>query len=86
MTYQSDVAGSRLLEVILQMAEATAAVSEVYLHVHAINDDALAFYVKWGFQNAGVVENYYRRIEPRHAILLRRLTQPSTAFTAPTSK
>ena len=66
---------------ILQLAEATPAVSEVYLHVHAINEDALAFYTKWGFQHAGIVENYYRRIQPRHAILLRRFmqTQPSAA-------
>ena len=69
-----DHAGSRLLEVILQLAAATPAVAEVYLHVHIINEDALAFYQKWGFQNAGVVQNYYRRIEPRDAVLLRRLT------------
>ena len=67
--------GSRLLEIILQLAEATPAVSEVYLHVHSINEDALAFYQRCGFHQAEVVQNYYRRIEPRDAILLRRVTQ-----------
>ena len=74
-------AGSRLLQIILQLASLDPAVSEAYLHVHVVNHDAFDFYARWGFQHGGIVENYYRRIEPRHAVILRKpLTGAHTAL------
>ena len=74
-------AGSRLLQNILDLACQDPAISEAYLHVHVINEEALAFYIRWGFQSAGTVENYYRRIEPRHAVILsKRLAMQPAPF------
>lgn len=76
-------AGSRLLQIILQLASMDPAVTEAYLHVHVVNNDAFDFYARWGFQHGGIVENYYRRIEPRHAVILRKpLTGAYTASLA----
>ena len=43
------------------------------------NEDAIRFYQRAGFQNAGVVENYYRRIDPPHAVLLRKVLRQGAA-------
>ena len=73
-------AGSRLLQIILDIAEGNPAISEAYLHVHVSNEDAFAFYARWGFVRGELVEDYYRRLQPRHAVILRRSlssTQPA---------
>jgi N-alpha-acetyltransferase 50 len=41
------------------------------LHVHVANEEAVRFYERHGFRQAEVVENYYRRLDPPHAVLLR---------------
>ena len=55
-----------------------ALISEIALHVHISNDDAIRFYVeKFGFIQGPMVENYYRRIDPPHCYLLyKTLEQP----------
>ncbi|POM81920.1 Acyl-CoA N-acyltransferase [Phytophthora palmivora] len=42
----------------------------VRLHVHAGNDEALAFYKALGFVEKARVENYYRHLEPSTAFVM----------------
>lgn len=49
---------------------------EVYLHVQTSNEDAIRFYRERGFQEAGIVQNYYRRIDPPHAVILSKSLRP----------
>jgi len=44
----------------------------VYLHVQEGRDDAVAFYKKHGFEEGETVQNYYKRADPPHAIILRK--------------
>lgn len=60
-----------LLRHLLEKAEENNDVAEVYLHVQTSNTEALSFYLKHGFENVGVIENYYRRIDPPHCYILR---------------
>jgi N-alpha-acetyltransferase 50 len=49
---------------------------EAYLHVHIINDEAIDFYKKQGFVVGETVVDYYKRLEPRHAVILRKRLLP----------
>ncbi|EEY54754.1 uncharacterized protein PITG_08302 [Phytophthora infestans T30-4] len=40
------------------------------LHVHAGNDEAMAFYKALGFVEKARVEDYYRHLEPRTALVM----------------
>ena len=70
--YRGRGIGSDLLRSLLQYCEnEDARVSEIALHVHVSNDDAIRFYTeKFGFTKGPMVENYYRRIDPPHCYLL----------------
>ncbi|KJE95177.1 Nat13 protein [Capsaspora owczarzaki ATCC 30864] len=49
-------------------------VESVYLHVQVGNEDALAFYKKFGFVVTETLDQYYKRIEPAGAhVLVKRL-------------
>ena len=37
------------------------------------NEDAIRFYQNFGFESGEVVKDYYRRIEPPDAVILRKL-------------
>ncbi len=66
--------GSALLSWLLRVARGAPQlqhIDRVELHVHAGNSDALAFYAKAGFERIGMVERYYPRLEPPHAIRVR---------------
>ena len=66
--------GSALLSWLLRVARRAPQLEHIdrlELHVHAGNSDALAFYGKGGFERIGVVERYYPRLEPPHAVRLR---------------
>lgn len=52
--------GTAMLEFLLGHVSSP----RVTLHVHAANDDAVAFYRRRGFSVAKRVPNYYRRLEP----------------------
>ena len=41
-------------------------------HVQVSNDDALEFYQKFGFTIVDTKEQYYKRIDPPHAFVLRK--------------
>jgi ribosomal protein S18 acetylase RimI-like enzyme len=66
--------GSALLSWLLgvvRSAPQLGHIDRVELHVHAGNSDALAFYEKAGFERIGIVERYYPRLEPPHAVRVR---------------
>ncbi|ORY01927.1 N-acetyltransferase 13, isoform CRA_c [Basidiobolus meristosporus CBS 931.73] len=62
--------GSTLLEHILKQCEQDAKISELYLHVQISNEEAIAFYKKYGFEVTGTLENYYKNISPADAYIL----------------
>lgn len=71
--YRNLGVGSRLLEKCLSIV--TTSLPEVvctYLHVQTSNIEAIEFYKKFGFEEMGVIENYYKRIDPPHAVILQR--------------
>ncbi len=41
-------------------------------HVQVSNDDALEFYQKFGFSIVDTKEQYYKRIDPPHAFVLKK--------------
>lgn len=45
----------------------------IRLHVHAGNDEALAFYKALGFVKKAQIDNYYRHLEPRTAFVMEYL-------------
>jgi len=68
--------GSRLLEKCLSIVEASLPeVKEAYLHVQTSNDDAIAFYQKYGFEVIETIKDYYRRIDPPDAVVLSKPLQ-----------
>merc|ERR1711908_16030 len=54
-------------------------VSEIYLHVQISNEEAIAFYKKFGFDVGEQIDNYYKRIDPPHAVVLRKVMRPPAA-------
>ena len=49
-------------------------VKQVVLHVQNNNEDAIDFYVnKFGFEKGELIENYYSKIDPPHAFILRKV-------------
>jgi len=65
--------GQKLLDYVLDIASKDATIIESYLHVQTSNDDAKQFYMRNGFEDMGIVENYYKRIEPPHAFCLKKI-------------
>ncbi|KIX95071.1 uncharacterized protein Z520_09381 [Fonsecaea multimorphosa CBS 102226] len=62
-----------LLDTILSSAIAQAADTVcVYAHVWEQNEDALEWYAKRGFKRVMLVEQYYRRLRPSGAWIVRR--------------
>jgi N-alpha-acetyltransferase 50 len=76
--YRGRGIGSNLLQSLLSYCEKERSnenvdtkISEIALHVHISNDDAIRFYTeKFGFIKGPMIENYYRRIDPPHCYLL----------------
>ena len=64
--------GQKLLDYVLAVASKDPSIIEAYLHVQTSNEDARQFYIRNGFEEMGIVENYYKRIEPPHAYSLKR--------------
>lgn len=76
--YRGMGVGSRLLTRVLQTVESSLPeVTEAFLHVQTSNEEAIAFYQRFGFHRAEVVEGYYKRnrLEPPDAVVLRRSLQ-----------
>ena len=72
--YRGMGVGSRLLEKSLAtVTSSLPEVTEAYLHVQSNNEEAVEFYQRFGFVRGEVVRDYYRRIEPPDALVLRKV-------------
>lgn len=61
--------GKKLLTHVLDLC-AKQNISEIYLHVQTNNDDAIAFYKKYGFEITETIQNYYVNITPPDCYVL----------------
>lgn len=58
-------------------------IKEVYLHVWTANDGAQRFYSRFGFEvDPVVVPNYYRGIDPPHAVIVKKSVNGGIASAA----
>ena len=57
----------------MQEAEQDSNITEAYLHVQSNNTEAMEFYAKCGFEIGETVHNYYRRLNPPDAVILKRI-------------
>lgn len=64
--------GRQLLQKALQQASLRPRIMEAYLHVQPSNEAAIAFYQKFGFEIAETIPDYYTRLQPQTAVLLRK--------------
>ena len=71
--YRRRGVASTLLKHILEEASKDETITEVFLHVQTSNEEAKQFYVSHGFDEVSIVENYYVRVEPASAFLLRKV-------------
>ncbi|EEH57273.1 uncharacterized protein MICPUCDRAFT_11550, partial [Micromonas pusilla CCMP1545] len=62
--------GTRLLKHALNEGSKDPFIKQAYLHVQTNNDDAIAFYTRFGFKRNGVALNYYKRLDPPDAAIL----------------
>ena len=69
--YRNGAIGTRLLRHALNEGSADSFIKDAYLHVHTPNTEAIAFYKRFGFVEDGVVNNYYKRLEPPDAVVLK---------------
>lgn len=69
--------GSMMLRHILDRCEKDGNLESVYLHVQISNEDAIKFYEKFGFSVVEKKENYYKRIEPADAFVLKKMLKKS---------
>lgn len=60
-----------MLSNIIGFYQGRREVGRISLHVHTTNEIALKFYLKHGFQLVETVPDYYRRLDPPTAYLLR---------------
>jgi N-alpha-acetyltransferase 50 len=47
-------------------------ISEIYLHVQTNNDDAIAFYKKFGIEITQTIHNYYVNISPSNSYVIKK--------------
>ncbi|KAF6167265.1 hypothetical protein GIB67_043126 [Kingdonia uniflora] len=64
--------GTKLLKHVLDQCSKQI-ISEIYLHVQTNNEDAVNFYQKFGFENTGIIENYYTNISPPDCYVLSKI-------------
>lgn len=69
-------AGSRLLQQSLFEAGQDSNITEAYLHVQINNEEAIRFYKQFDFVLGEVVANYYKRLAPPDAVVLRHTLVP----------
>ena len=51
-------------------------IKKIYLHVQISNEAAKRFYERNGFKEVGVVDDYYKKIEPRAAWIMEWTAPP----------
>ncbi|CAF1054161.1 unnamed protein product [Brachionus calyciflorus] len=64
--------GRMLLNHVLNYCEKDGNFESVYLHVQINNEVAIEFYKKFGFEIVEKKEQYYKRIEPSDAFVLKK--------------
>ena len=72
-TYRGRGIGTKLLEHVLANVSGLGDVKSIYLNVQSNNNEAIAFYEKFGFSVTGRIENYYKRLEPSDCKVLEKL-------------
>lgn len=70
-TYRRLGIGTTMLKHVLDFANKRG-INNIYLHVQINNSGAIEFYKKFGFEIVETKENYYKRIEPSSALVLRK--------------
>ncbi|CAG7854087.1 SubName: Full=Uncharacterized protein {ECO:0000313/EMBL:CCA70028.1} [Serendipita indica DSM 11827] len=87
--YRSLGLGTHALKHVLNAASTSTAkpyIKAIYLHVQINNEAAKRFYERNGFKEVGVVENYYKKIEPRAAWVMEWTAPPRPAEAEKTEK
>lgn len=72
------VAGSRLLDKCLLEAKQDDNIKEAYLHVQTNNEEAIRFYTLFNFAIGETISNYYRKLDPPDAVVLRHMLVTGT--------
>eukprot|EP01024_Parvocaulis_polyphysoides_P031928 TRINITY_DN28744_c0_g3_i3.p3 TRINITY_DN28744_c0_g3~~TRINITY_DN28744_c0_g3_i3.p3 ORF type:complete len:184 (-),score=21.15 TRINITY_DN28744_c0_g3_i3:305-817(-) len=70
--YRNMGVGRRLLQRCLRKAQSDKSLEEAYLHVQVNNEAAIRFYKHFDFETCEIVENYYKKLDPPDAVILRR--------------
>ena len=70
--YRRRGVASHLLNYIIDGAAKDNRIEEIFLHVQTSNDDAKAFYLSHEFEQTPIIEDYYTRVEPTSAFLLKK--------------
>ena len=68
--YRRRGVASVLLNYVLEEASKDESITQVYLHVQTSNVEAKDFYLSKGFVQVGIIEGYYKRIEPPDCFIL----------------
>lgn len=71
--------GAMLLQHVLKRCMKNKQIRTIFLHVHVENEEAVAFYKKFGFDITGKVENYYKRLSPQDAYIVEKQLDHSGA-------
>lgn len=66
------IASALLTAVLRHVTAELPEVARAILHVHTVNDEALAFYARHGFHRGEVLTGYYKRLRPPDALVLTR--------------
>lgn len=74
-TYRRLGIGTTLLKHVLDYAFKKG-IDNIYLHVQINNTGAIDFYKKFGFEIVDTKEDYYKRIEPSSALVLKKQLGP----------
>eukprot|EP01026_Neomeris_dumetosa_P019917 TRINITY_DN1803_c0_g1_i1.p2 TRINITY_DN1803_c0_g1~~TRINITY_DN1803_c0_g1_i1.p2 ORF type:complete len:172 (+),score=16.19 TRINITY_DN1803_c0_g1_i1:87-602(+) len=70
--YRNMGVGRRLLQRCLRIVQTDRNLEEVYLHVQVNNEKAISFYKHFDFEVCEKVENYYKKLDPPDAVILRK--------------
>lgn len=70
-TYRRLGIGTTMLKHVLDYTHRKG-IDSIYLHVQTNNNGAIEFYKKFDFEIVGTMEDYYKRIEPASALILKK--------------
>ena len=62
-----------MLNFVFHLCDRDPSIKNVVLHVQINNESALNFYENFGFQRTGVIEKYYKKVEPNSAYVLEKV-------------